>query len=146
MRLPRIVLSEILSAPLLEVEVIEMMEGPITMILSTVTTKLSRLDGITRRWARGRDRYCVRSFSDAIEVRANRSPPLLLLLLLCIDMGEVLLLGCNKSFDRLGVLKCLCISVELQNYDVIIDVCSEAFREFSSHLALHGHHHRSESR
>lgn len=98
-----------LSAPALEAEVVKTMAGAIIMILSTVMTRLSILDEITKRWARGRDRYRARFLLDVVKVRASRPPLLLLLLLLCTKMGEALFLGHNKSFDHMGMLKCLCI-------------------------------------
>lgn len=54
-KLPGIVPCEMLSATALEVIVVKMMVGGIIVILSTMMTILG---GITRRWARGRDRYC----------------------------------------------------------------------------------------
>lgn len=104
---------KMLSAPALEEGVVKTMVGEITVIYSIVMTRLGRLDRITKRRARGRDRYHVRSLLDAVGVKASRPPSLLLLLLLCMKMGEALLFGRNKSFGRLCVLKFLRIGVEL---------------------------------
>lgn len=71
-----------LSAPALEAGVVKMMVGAITVILLAVTTGLGKLDGITKRWVRGKDRYNARSLLDAVGVRASKSLPMLLLLLL----------------------------------------------------------------
>lgn len=64
----RIVPCKILSAPALEAEVFKMMVDAITMILLAMMARQGRMDGITLREARGRDRCNGRSLLDAIRV------------------------------------------------------------------------------
>lgn len=68
-RLLGIVSYEILNAPTLVTGVVKTIIGAITIILPAVTTRLGRLDRITRRWARDKNGYNT-GFSAQLELRS----------------------------------------------------------------------------
>lgn len=105
LRLLGTVSHEMLSAPALEVGVVKMMAGWITVIFPVVTTRLSILGRVTRRWVRGKNGYNTGSLLNTIEDGANNLSLLLLMLMLSIKIRDTLVSGCNKSSDCLGILR-----------------------------------------